>query len=415
MPPFMPRGFGSLLLGVALALAACSQSSPPTPGSGGTGGASGAGAGPGGSAGAGSAAGSGPSDDGAAGGDDSGSDAPEAGQGGSPCRWLLLEPSGARPSPRSSRGVSYDPQGRRLLVVGGYGAEQVTLSEMWALSLTGSPVWTEIATTVSMPLSDGPYGAHGIIDGQHLIYLQSSSSPVWMLDLAGPPVFTPLPTENPFAMPVRIGNVVLDAPMRRVVFFGANFGGRYLPEPFALSLSNPATWNALMPPGDMSSPVMLERIVVLDAPRRRLIVFGDRSAPIETNLWTLALSEPPAWSQLAAAGKGPYRAMGNEGAYDPLGQRLLVFTPSEFDPAGGGGGAGGAAPDGGEDLRPQVFSLSLSGDPVWKRLATRGDTPNWFRRRPVYDEANDRMLFFGGYDGDRYTNDVWALDLASCR
>jgi hypothetical protein len=400
------------LLFAVLASAACSESSPPTPGPGGAGGA---GAGRGGSAGAGNAAGSGPSDDGAAGGDDSGSDAREAGQDGTACAWLLLEPSGARPSPRISRGVSYDPQGRRLLVVGGYGSESATPSDMWALSLTGPPVWTEIATTVSMPLSGGPYGSHSIIDGQHLIQMQSTSSPVWMLDLAGPPVFTPLATENPLAVPLFIDNVVLDAPTRRLVFFGANVGGRYLPEPFALSLSNPATWNAIMPPGDMSSPVLLERIVVVDGPRRRLIVFGGNGAPIETSLWALTLSDPPAWSRLAAIGQGPYGAMGNEGAYDPLGQRLLVFTPSEFDPAGGGGGAAGAPPDGGEDLRPQVFSLSLSGDPVWKRLATRGETPRWFRRRPVYDEGNDRMLFFGGRALDGDTNDVWALDLASCR
>jgi len=286
---------------------------------------------------------------------------------------------------------------------------------MWALSLTGPPVWTEIATTVSMPLSAGPYGSHSIIDGQHLIQLQSTSSPVWMLDLAGPSIFTPLSTENTLAMPLFIGNVVLDAPMRRLVFFGANVGGRYLPDPFALSLSNPATWNAIMPPGDMSSPGMTERIVVADAPRRRLIVFGQNGSPAETTLWALALSEPPVWSRLAATGRGPYRSMGNEGAYDPLGQRLLVFTPSEFDPAGGGGGAGGAPPDGGEDVRPQVFALSLSGDPVWNRLATRGETPRWFRRRPVYDEGNDRLLFFGGHNVDAYTNDVWALDLASCR
>jgi hypothetical protein len=59
-----------------------------------------------------------------------------------------------------------------------------------------------------------------------------------------------------------------------------------------------------------------------------------------------------------------------------------------------------------------VWALSLAGSPAWSQLAPAGSSPSArYAHTAIYDPVRDRMVVFGGYDGDR-RNDVWALSLA---
>src|SRR5262249_1743690 len=56
--------------------------------------------------------------------------------------WSLIEPT-TPPPPRRSQPISiYDPNGDRLIVLGGW--HSTTLSDLWALSLSGDPAWTQL-------------------------------------------------------------------------------------------------------------------------------------------------------------------------------------------------------------------------------------------------------------------------------
>jgi hypothetical protein len=60
-----------------------------------------------------------------------------------------------------------------------------------------------------------------------------------------------------------------------------------------------------------------------------------------------------------------------------------------------------------------VWELSLAGTPVWTELTPSGTPPSVRRfHSAIYDPVRDRMVVFGGYTGDGYLNDVWALSLA---
>ncbi len=96
-----------------------------------------------------------------------------------------------------------------------------------------------------------------------------------------------------------------------------------------------------------------------------------------------------AWTPLAAVAR-----RGHTAVLDPVRQRVLVF---------GGENAG---------LHADVWALALTGTPAWTRLAVAGTPPSpRSRHAAAYDAARDRMLVFGGDDGNR-RNDVWALALA---
>ena len=128
-----------------------------------------------------------------------------------------------------------------------------------------------------------------------------------------------------------------------------------------------------------------------------------------------ALAARPTWTGAAATRhSGPSKAMDSEVAwdqvmpptgrwgqsavYDPLRDRVLVF--------------------GGQDsalctLR-EVWALPLSGDPKWTPLALSDSLPlSRSGHSVIYDQANDRLVLFGGSLGDEMglTNDVWAMSL----
>src|SRR5437762_1991464 len=47
-----------------------------------------------------------------------------------------------------------------------------------------------------------------------------------------------------------------------------------------------------------------------------------------------------------------------------------------------------------------VWALSLGSDPAWSPIATSGTPPSpRYGTSAIYDEVNDRLIVFGGYDG----------------
>jgi hypothetical protein len=63
-----------------------------------------------------------------------------------------------------------------------------------------------------------------------------------------------------------------------------------------------------------------------------------------------------------------------------------------------------------------VWELSLGDVPAWTQLAPTGASPGGRQAMSaVYDEAGDRMIVFGGYDGSASLGDVWALALGGAQ
>src|SRR5439155_6755856 len=63
--------------------------------------------------------------------------------------WTPLVVEGPRPSARSSHFAVYDPVGERMIVYGG--VAHTDDAAVWALSLSGTPRWTQIVSGASGP------------------------------------------------------------------------------------------------------------------------------------------------------------------------------------------------------------------------------------------------------------------------
>jgi hypothetical protein len=136
----------------------------------------------------------------------------------------------------------------------------------------------------------------------------------------------------------------------------------------------------------------------------------------------LAAATPAAaqsWTQLFPTGGPPPIRWQHSGAFDSTTNTLIVF--------GGEGKAGGAPSCSGTPCYNDVWTLSNAdgqgGTPAWLQLFPTGTAPApRFSARTVYDEANRRLILYGGgstvsppYFGGctGQFNDVWVLSNAN--
>ncbi len=310
--------------------------------------------------------------------------------------WTDLTPAGVSPSGRYGHSAVYDPVRGRMVIFGGCDGYS-SLDDAWELSLVGTPAWASL-----MPANPPPPGRsghttiHDPVRDRMVVFGGSNAlghlDEVWVLSLAGTPTWSALtPTGTPPA--ARSDHSAIYDPVRnRMVVFGG-YGDVYLNDVWVLSLADPPAWTMLLPTGTPPG-TRAWHSAVYDPIRDRMVVFGGHGAGYLSDVWALSLGNPPAWLALAPTGTPPSARLGHRAIYDPVRDRMVVFGGSEVS----------------GDYVDDVWALSLAGTPAWAGLTPTGTPPGarW-GHSAIYDPARDRMLVFGG-SGPR--NDVWALSLA---
>src|SRR5262249_24771542 len=114
--------------------------------------------------------------------------------------WNLLLPSGTLPAQRDAHGQVYDPVRDRMLLFGGanmFGLTRLEFNDVWAMSLGPSPAWTQLAPTGTKPaqrhahtmIYDPVRDRLVIFGGRDVI---GDRNDVWALSLSGTPAWTEL-------------------------------------------------------------------------------------------------------------------------------------------------------------------------------------------------------------------------------
>jgi hypothetical protein len=326
--------------------------------------------------------------------------------------WTLLAPSGAPPSARNVSSAIYDPVRDRMVVFGGYDGAQM-LNDVWTLSLSDSPAWTQLIPTSTPPSARTWSGVVYDAARDAMVVFGGNSgagylNDVWELSLGDTPTWTRRGSEG---SPPPVGsqpyNVVHDTVHSRMVVFG----GAYTAGAWALPLDGSAGWATLASSSSLPT-VREDHSAVYDSARGSMLVFGGfydspqssfQSHPLN-DVWELPVSQPGPWAQLAPAGAPPTRRSEHSAIYDPVRDRMIVF--------------------GGYSYLPQVYphsyyfndvwALSFAGTPAWTQLAPAGTPPSArFLHTAIYDPAGDRMIVFGGLnDSGTSVNELWSLSLS---
>ena len=300
--------------------------------------------------------------------------------------WTTLSPSGTVPAGRSGHAAFYDPPRDRMVVVGG----NFETDELRALSFAGTLKWS-VLPPVMVPRQAGHTSIHDPLRDRMINF---AGYYLWELPLAGPPVWSKL-TASGSPPTSRTVGAIYDPLRDRMLLFGARTEGQSYPNDVTeLSLSGSPTWSLLLLFGD-PPPGRDRCTVIYDPVRDRMIVFGGGgSGTYRNDVWALALSGTPTWSQLVPTGSPPGGRYDHAAIYDPIHDRMVVF--------------GGKGPS--EQRLGDLWALSLTESPEWTQLSPPGTAPPaMWGSTAIYDSERERMVVFGGSTQDGAENGAWAL------
>lgn len=314
--------------------------------------------------------------------------------------WSLMTPSGTPPVPRSYHTAVYDGPRDRMVVFGGH-AEGETPSEQndtWALALSGSGSWSQITPNGGPPAIR--YGQTAVVDGPRNRMLVFGGfvddapyeyGDVWSLSFTNPIKWTQLNPSGPTPVPAPYFSSIYDPARQRLLLLSSD-------EFWTLgNLSGTPAWSMLTPAGQVPRR-RVAPVVVHDAPRQRMLMFGGYAAPegVDTNdLWAYSLTGG-GWSRIPMTSPSPPGRAWATGVYDPAGDRLILF--------GGSNDIG---------LLNDVWQLSLAGTPTWTELSPSGTPPSGRNAHSaILDAPRNRVVIYGGADDSAPLSDVWALSLS---
>ncbi|HXS81896.1 MAG TPA: kelch repeat-containing protein, partial [Methylomirabilota bacterium] len=262
-----------------------------------------------------------------------------------------LVAAGTPPSPRHAASAIYDPARERMILYGGVTADPAAVGEVWELTLSGTPTWTQLTPTGGAPAARQSHSA------------------------------------------------VYDPASDAMIVFGGRNKSLWRNDVWRLSLRGPMRWTNITPAasGDQPAP-RADHVAMLDPVQHRMYVFG--GDPPDEQTWRLELSGAPAWS--VEPTKGPvtetYTGLeppsGATAIYDASRQRGIMF--------------------GGDFMYgyPGVWELKFSPSGAkWKELSPDGAIPdNRSLAASTYDPLRDRMLVFGGrLRSGAFLNDLLSL------
>ncbi len=327
--------------------------------------------------------------------------------------WGQIAPQGSSPGARTEQAAVFDPLRHRMVIIGALPAGN-RFADTWALALDGTPTWTPLApydtlvrerrdhTAIYDPVRDRIIVFGGAVGGY-------PENDVWALTLAGTPHWTEVsPTGTP--PPARYSHSAIYDPLRNrmIVYGGINqlsclssavpFG-----DVWALSLAGTPAWSKLTPSGT-PPPARLDHSAIYDPIRDRMVIFGGLTGgfcwcdcgTIYSDTWALSLSGTPAWSRIphSVTDYGPW-AYAPSAAYDALRDRMLIFGGTWLNYA--------------FETSNDTWALPLDGSGPWRRLAPYGNPPApRVNHSAIYYPQGDRMIIFGGQT-PAFSNDVWSL------
>lgn len=240
--------------------------------------------------------------------------------------WSRMEVTGNPPTSRGASAAAYDPIEERFLLIGGILGGDVS-AEVWELRLDRVPVWRQLD-----PDGPAPPGFRNHVTaydtkrnrviafgGRGSYYDEPRGT--WSLNLEGHPRWEKIAADVPGRPEGGAG--IYDPELDRLLLFGG-YDGASSDAVWTLPLAADRTWQQLDVPDPHPSPRYFHS-AIHDPSRRRMVVFGGFDNDTDFgDAWALALGDEPTWTLLSNSWQ-PGKRSAHGAAYDPLGDRMIIF------------------------------------------------------------------------------------------
>jgi hypothetical protein len=296
----------------------------------------------------------------------------------------------------------WDAQRQRLFVVGGRGwglHRDEDKADVWMLELRNPPRWTRIEAQGMAPPPGGSQAVvHDRTNDRLLVLSREGASLVTrVLSLGDTPIWTQLQVSGSAPPAREVPGAVFDERRDRVAVYGGVGHGN---EMWFLEFAGGPHWRPWIP--DVSFNRGIQRWfggATYDTDQHRMLLFGGYFGEVTTDLSDvrqLPLDPLGVWQTLPTTGTGPpFNLAQPKLAYDSRRRRMLV--------------AGDRSENG------AVWALSMTEPRAWTRLIASGGPGPRLGCSATYDPVRDRLLVFGGNEGEGFAgpfrSDLWALSL----
>lgn len=314
--------------------------------------------------------------------------------------WSQILPQGTPPAARGQHGLAYDPVRDRIVLLAGetFFPAFVEYSDLWQLSLTGTPTWTRM-----QPTGPGPGGVDTQAfeyDPDHDQFLCWGGWPYnagfRVLSTAGDGVWTLLPETSPAPAPRQADRWAWDSLRHRFAFYGGLFGNNTSPlDAWTVTATDSARWTPLAWAGPTPTSRFRSACVYDDSTDALIVSQGYYAGSIPiwySDTWELPLATSPAHWALSTPSV-PTARQSAGATLDSRRNRLIVF---------GGRNTAGRVRD--------TWALPFADPWTARRLDTGTPPPGMEWPTCAYDPRRDAFVVYGGYDGSE-VDSIWVLPL----
>jgi galactose oxidase-like protein len=267
---------------------------------------------------------------------------PQVSPAGSPIGSPVEDGWWLRLSPPCNRGAAsaFDPIRRRIVSFGGF--DGLLENDLWVFDLPSGP-WRRLEPEGNRPaprqmatmMYDAPRDRMIVFGGE---LASGDASDLWALSMSQPPAWTQPTTQGRSPAPREGHSAVYDPAGDRMLLFGGynEWTGRTLNDTWTFSLGS-AAWDSVAPSG--AAPLAREgHGAIFDVRRRAMVIFGGHRPDGRSYLgdvylddvWSLSVGALPAWTRDSSSSTPSERAF-QACAYDSAADRMLMFGGYDYD------------------------------------------------------------------------------------